>query len=65
MDKSDYDNSLMWNNIHFSTILPRIMWENFLQILMEILCDKHEFEELLSGYRNMEISSHEEYCGIL
>ena len=41
------------------------MWENFLQILMEILCDKHEFEELLSGYRNMEISSHEEYCGIL
>ena len=61
MDKSDYDNSLMWNNIHFSTILPRIMWENFLQILMDIQYDKQEFEELQSGYRDMKISSHEEY----
>ena len=37
------------------------MWENFLQILMDIQYDKQEFEELQSGYRDMKISSHEEY----
>ena len=41
------------------------MWENFLQILMDIQYDTQEFEELQSGYMDMKISSHEEYCGIL
>ena len=32
---------------------------------MEIKCDKHDFEELHSGYGDKTISSLEEYHGIL
>ena len=32
---------------------------------MEVKCDKHDIEELYSGYVNMTISSLEEYYGIL